>query len=314
MYVETSSPTGDIGSDWRLVSIVERPGLFPDLQVVTCASPDDARRLYDAMSGVRDFEARHYVSLVWRTNHEEWAKYWRQVHTDYGQDRAYNGRVGTRVSLELKRLLLNYLSSSVSMVAHSRRRLKRDDKERRDSAGWHEYERWRKEAEHSFDYVFLIALRNYFQHAGLPAFALSFHSGFTTGNGPGSFTIPRLTVDRDTLLKEPREWQALDRYRRQLPSAIDIPTIVDRFTRRLHDLANICVEASVRIVRADWIYARDRWDEAKAHASQGTPALARYEQRTSGAWMLALHQFPEDAMGLASMLFRIHKTGPDDHR
>jgi hypothetical protein len=296
------APANDVGRDWRLAAVVDNERGFPHVHVISSVSVSDAARLQVAMGEVRDFESRHYVYLVWRANYDELSRFWRRIVVDYGSGRGFDGRVGTRLSLELKRLLMNYLSSARAFVAHTARRLKRDERNGRDIEGWHAFEAWREASEPRFEYAFLFDLRNYFQHAGLPRFTLKFSQWHTAGDNAGHFTIATLTVDRDALLNDYTEWRRVERQLRAQPADIDLLAHVDRHAQQLNQLANVCADASLRVAREPLTHVQQRWREVQTAVPNSRPALVRYEQRTADHWSLTMTWFPDDAMELAGML------------
>lgn len=182
------------------------------------------------------------------TLHEVLQAFVARRETDFVPRRAY---------MTINRHLLNWLSSVRTYLDHMELSLKHRCGE--DSAIWRSFRSACSEAyDGQFSYRFIYRLRNYAQHAGLPAHTVQFN----TAASPMDPSRPEHTVfvacHRDSLLEIRDIWSAALREElARLPDEIELRPHVDVMMTSLERINMTYIREASVLVRPEAQYVRD---------------------------------------------------------
>jgi hypothetical protein len=194
-------------------------GKISEVRVLNDAEYEEYKR---AVMRLLRFSSDQQLFLIVRLNYEDFRKLLDQYFWEYIKNPSMSWPRVERMTLNINRHILNYLSTVRMFLDHSEANLK--ERYGKDSQ---RVKRFKDACSYAYDnnfsYRFLYRLRNYAQHCGLPLGVLTLHSKAV---GPSPEDIHHsLTIrfNRDELLRKYKLWGTqLKKEVQKLPSEIEI--------------------------------------------------------------------------------------------
>ena len=199
-----------------------------ELDICLELSHEEYRQSSEAIQTLYDFDCQARFLTVVALNYQD---YFRALDTripayiQRGDKDPQQSVDMESISLELNRLLINYISSITLYLKRTEIYIQK--KYGNESENLRKFNEFRHELyESSFSYRFVYFLRNYAQHAGLPIDHVTLTSTVSPNNSNMITHLLRVRILRDSLLKnyhyETRNENSLKREISKQPSEIDL--------------------------------------------------------------------------------------------
>ena len=199
----------------------------------------------NAVNCLSQFSSDQQLYAITLLNFDDFFGALKTYHDSYVKDpRIVNYLMLERMTLNVNRLIINYLSSCRTFLDHTEFKLKRvyGEKSQRfivfKTATALEYD-------NNFSYRFLYKLRNYTQHCGMPLGGIKFSSKEEpefSGNITNTLSI---YFDRNRLLEFDKWGSPVEEELRKLPTECDIIPYIQEFKKSLDRLNLVLIKDNI---------------------------------------------------------------------
>ena len=237
-------------------------------------SPQEMRQIKNARARLSNFSNCCDLYEICEMNYHSIIVFHSQLGTSFWSNHNRMGEFLEETSLELNRLLLNYLSSFKTFLAHLETRYKRLLKKQPSNI-----KNFKQITSHCYDgnfyYRFFYKLRNYVQHCALPVEHIQIKEG------QNSVEIS-IDFNRDSLINNYNEWGPVKEGLLRQPERFSVIDSLEILRKQLIIINDVVMSMEINIVLDSYNNINGLINEVATQHPKGQPFIGRLERSSTG--------------------------------